>query len=284
MTVLNQKLVAELSQRGVAEFANWNQHSFDSFVQGPAKSLVQYLSWSDKDDPDPQTHDNYLRLVFQGVGAGWLADCRVETPPTFLHFCLAQLVVYGIRQVKKPQRSQVLQNVWNLGEGLAREPQWLNQFAIARTDWSVDLESLAEHLATTLAPVLSPLPPAHWNGEATLQILDLREHSEAFVPGRMYLASPALLCIEDRLDSHETLGVLLQKGACEVIGSVGRLPTHVESFDQPAILTTTDEIVLNDQTIAAPRLGVAEQTLCVASGFVAICVEDSQRLWLLEAA
>jgi len=280
---MNNELIAELTARGPAQFADWSQPAFDSFIEGPARQLAQQLQWR---GADPQSLDNYLRLVYQGVGAGWLTIVQPEaTARNFLQHSLENLVVYGLAEIKQPQRSAVLQTVWNLGEGLSRQPEWLNQFAIARTGWMVKLGSLADHLAATLAPVLSPLPASSWDGGLRLQTLNLRHHSEAFIPGRLYLASPVMLCIEDRSNPHETIGVLLQKAdASEVIGLVGRLPVHEESFTSPDVVLAADEVRINNQTIATPRLSKVYQSLCLASGFVAICSEDSQRLWLVEAA
>jgi hypothetical protein len=281
-----EDIAAELREQGAQRFANWNQAAFDSYIDGPASTLAQMLEWRDKGKPDVNTLANYCRLAFEGVGAGWLRVIQHELPPpTFLAHCLATLVPHGLGEIPRAKRSEVLQKLWNLGEGLAREPQWLNQYAITRTNWSTKLQKLDQHLADALAPVLSPLPPATWSGRYDLHVLNLREHAEAFVPGRLYLAAPAVLCIENRLDPLDTLAMLLQKrGQSQILGTVGRLPEHQESFDAPQIETTADAVIINGTPVAAPLITSPRQTVCIAGGFVVVSADDSQRLWLVEAA
>ncbi|MEQ8785346.1 MAG: hypothetical protein RIC55_03570 [Pirellulaceae bacterium] len=277
--------VEQLRSQGPRQFANWNAEAFDSFVAGPVTRLQHVLPWYDKNAPDLDSLANYLRLVFEGVGAGWLRVLQPELPPpTFLAHCLTYLVPNKLGDIPRGERGEVLRKVWNLGEGLAREPQWLNQYAIARCDWSTALSSLDRHLAEMLAPVLSPLPPASWNGAYRLHRIDLRPHADAFVPGRLYLASPAVLCIENRLNSHETLAMLLQKsGGSEVLGPVAPLPEHREAFEPPAIKTTPDALSIHGSQVDVPLLGSPRDVLAVASGFVVVSADDSQRLWLVEA-
>lgn len=278
-----ETLVAQLRQLGPRRFAAWNEAAFDAYVAGPLANLGRNIAWRDK-SADPATLQNYLQLVYEGVGAGWLRTIENDAPPpTFLAHCLGSLLPYKLAEMPRAARSETLRRVWNLGEGLAREPQWLNQYAITQTTWSTDLQHLEQHLAKILAPVLSPLPAAKWRGKYELQVLNLRQNSESFVPGRLYLASPAVLCLEDRVSEGQTLAVLLRKGGkSEVLGAVGRLPEHHEAFTPPAVATAADAITIQQTRVAAPLLAAPRQALCVASGFVAVCADDSQRLWLVE--
>jgi hypothetical protein len=280
------KLAEELRQRGRRQFGVWNDAAFDAYLAGPAQTLQAILQWEDKQDPDRASVANFLELVYEGVGAGWLGTIEDGLPPTtFLAHCLATVVPNRLRNVPRPRRSEVLRNVWNLGEGLAREPQWLNQYAITRTGWSADLCKLDQHLADILTPVVSPQPAATWQGRLQLQVLNLRELDDAFVPGRMYLASPAVLCVENRMPPKNTLAVLLQKGGTSTaLGSVGPLPEYVETFAPPSIDATVDAITINGRSIEAPLIAAPRQTLCIAAGFLVVSADDSQRLWLVESA
>ena len=280
-----QQLAHQLRERGRRQFGGWNDAAFDSYVVGPVDDLATNLASQDKTKSDATSLANFLQLVYEGVGAGWLGPVEPEvSPPTFLAHCLAMVIPHQLRNIPRQERSEVLRRVWNLGEGLAREPQWLNQYAIARTGWSIDPRELDKHLASILGPVLSPLPPATWRGKFELQVLNLREWNEAFTPGRMYLVSPAVLCVEGRVGG-DTLALLLQKGGkSEVFGSVGRLPEHLESFSPPPIQVQADSIQINGQDVATPLISAPRQTLCVASGFVVASADDSQRLWLVESA
>lgn len=279
-------LLRQLREQGPRQFASWNEDAFECYIDGALENLANRLKWSDKENPDVDTIENFLRLVFEGVGAGWIGPLQDHvSAPTFLAHCLWTVVPYQLGKVPREKRAEVLRRVWNLGEGLAHEPLWLNQYVITRTDWSTDLETIDQHLAMILQPVVAPLPPADWTGKFQLHILNLRQQADSFVPGRMYLASPAVLCIEDRVNSMESLAILLQKsGKSEVLGTVGRLPDYVETFDAPSIQAMPDEISINGQKVAAPLIASPRQTVCVASGFVIVSADDSQRLWLVEAA
>ena len=175
--------------------------------------------------------------------------------------------------------------LWNLGEGLAREPQWLNQFVITQTSWSTDLQTLDQHLAKTLTPILTPPPAAAWNGRYQLHVMDLSERSQTFVPGALYLAAPSVLCVENRIHSAETLAIWLRKrGASEVLGLVGRLPRYDESFASPSVDVGEDSIAIDGKSVDAPLIASPRESICVACGFVVVSADDSQRLWLVEAA
>ena len=276
-----EKLADELRKEGPRRFANWNNEAFDSYIQGPLSNMKRALELSDH-----ITLNNYLRLVFEGVGAGWLKTTNWDTPsPTFLAHCLARLVPYQIANVPKGQRSDVLRDVWNLGEGIAHEPQWLNQYAISQTDWSTEIISLQEHLKSILEPVLSHPKDANWNGKFNLNVIDLRKVSDGFLPGRMFLASPAVLCVENEFDSEETIGILLQHSqASKVLGVVGKLPEHIESFAPPSVALSPNAITINGTSVSAPLISSPSKSLCAAIGFVVVAAEDSQRLWLVEAA
>jgi hypothetical protein len=278
------KLITQYREQGPRRFAAWNADVFEAFLEGPVANLSRQLLRTDKDSPDPLIVPNYMRLIYEGIGAGWLSTPDRSVPAaTFLDHCLQTLVLYSIARIPQPQRSRVLQQVWNLGEGLAREPQWLNQYAIIRTTWSTSIEHLEKHLAEILAPVLSPAMPSNWQGKYQLTVLNLREKFDTFVPGQMYLAAPALLCISDRMDPSQNVAVLLQKqGRSEVLGAVGQLPQYTEQFEHPVVETHPDQITINSHRMDTPLLSSARQSLCVRSGFVTVTAEDSQRLWLVD--
>ena len=286
MSTTADDLIPQLREQGPRRVAKWTEDAFDGFLAGPVANLLRSLKWSDKDLPDPHVVPNYIRMVYEGVGAGWLGIPDYNIPATtFLGHCLQMLVPSAIGNVPLMRRSQVLQQVWNLGEGLAKEPKWLNQYAITQTDWSVDIQKLEVHLAKILAPVLSPVQPSTWSGKLQLSIINLRQKSESFVPGHLYLACPALLCIADRIDPQQNLAILLRKhGKSELLGAVGRLPEYTETFDSPKVAANSDDITINSQRIDAPLLSAPQQVLCVEAGFVAVTAVDSQRLWLVDAA
>ncbi len=243
------------------------------------------LSWQEKKSPvDVATRLNFVQLLYEGVGAGWLTSAEHDSHSTFLAHCVS-LLTFQLSEIERQERARVLELVWNLGEGLAQEPQWLNQYAIARTDYTTEMNLLDQHLENILTPVLTPLPPATWQSGFGLSILNFHSHNERFLPGRVYLAAPAILCIEDRLNAADTQAVLLAKnGQSMILSSVGKLDEYRESFTPPVIKADADSITVNGQVIATPLLNTPVTPLCIASGFIAVTALDSQRLWLVEAA
>lgn len=281
-----EQLIASLKQSGPRQFAAWNADAFECYLDGPLSNLRSQLQWRDKKTPHPESLANFVRLIHESVGAGWLSPRDEATPSTlFLEHLLWTVLPHQLGNVPAKSRADVISRVWNLAEGLAHEPLWLNQYVIARTDWSTDLATLDQKLIEILAPVLSPMSPSNWTGTFQVQVLKLREHLDEFLPGRMFLAAPSLLCVENRLDPAITLAVLLQKeGRSEVLGQVGKLPEYFESLSAPDVVVSADAITINGSPVAAPLIAAHRQTLCVSSGFVAVIADDSQRVWLVEAA
>lgn len=279
-----ETLVTKLQAQGPQQFAAWNGEIFEAYLSGPLAAFQQSLSWEEKKSPvDMPSRLNFVQIIYEGVGAGWLTSPEQDSQATFLAHCVS-LLTYQISGIDRQKRARVMQLVWNLGEGLAQEPQWLNQYAIARTDFRIDLNLLDEHLVNILTPVLTPLPPATWRGEFGLTILNFRSHNDQFLPGRVYLAAPALLCVEDRLNGADTQAILLAKnGQSMILPSVGKLDEYRESFTPPSIKANADSVVVNGQVIDTPLLNTPATPFCVDSGFIAVTAADSQRLWLVEA-
>lgn len=285
MSQSREQFEAELRSQGPRRFSRWDASAFEAYLERCYTALERYLHRNKEEPFDEDSLRNYLRLIYEGVGAGWLCVPNPGLPTsTFLAHLLSRLVPPKLPSFPREQRPQILRDVWNLGEGLARQPEWLNQYAIAQTTWTVDLAGLAEHLTSILTPVLVPPPPARWEGRFALNVLDLCQHSEAFLPGRLYLAAPLLLCVEDRLDSEETIGILLQRSQeSKVLGTMSRLPEYTESLSLPDIQAHADSIDINGVSLAAPLIAAPRDVLCAAAGFVAVTAEDSQRLWLVES-
>lgn len=279
-----EELADEFRQEGPRRFSNWSQEAFESYVEGPLSNLKRYLESQDKKQQDHASILNYLRLVYEGVGAGWLRTISWETPSsTFLAHCLARLVPNQLGNVAVAKRADVLRDVWNLGEGMAQEPQWLNQYAITQTNWSTKISRLQEHLEAILEPVLSQPENADWTGAYNVNVIHLREVSEGFLPGRMFLASPAVLCIENEFNNEETIGILLRRHQeSEILGPIGKLPEHVESFTPPLIKLTPNAIVIGGTSVPTPLISSPRSSICAAIGVVAVSAEDSQRVWMVK--
>ena len=279
--------IASLRQAGEKQFAKWNAAAFDAFVEGAFTQFQSNYYWQHENKPaNLDVLKNLLQLIYQGVGEGLLLPMEHdELAINFFSYLLSRAVPNQLPKVAVNQQSAVLEKLWNLGEGMAREPRWLNQLAIAQTPyWSISLENLEEHIKGVLAPVVSPLPNATWDGRFSLKVHNLRDHSDTFVPGRVYLAAPAVLCLNSRIDPQETLAVLLKRGGhSQVLGEVGNLPAYEESFACPEVKVTANEVRVGKISTPTPLVAAPQPPFCTASGFIAITAEDSQRLWLVEA-
>lgn len=281
-----EALIAELRTQGARQFAKWDAAVFEGWIESPINSMsFRLMKWPSREITDPLALKNYIQLVYEGIGQGLLTTYGEENSPVnFLHHCFATLVPQCLADVPMADRGRVLSATWNLGEGLAREPQWLNQFVVSRTPWDTDIRTLEKHLTTVLTPILTPQPAAKWIEPMRLQVVDLALEAPEFLPGRMALVAPAILSIEDRCQPGRYFALWLRKKGPEPIGFVPRLPEFNESFSAPQVSTTDDSVTVNGRTVETPLLMPAHQVLSVAAGFVAISSEDSQRIWLIEAA
>lgn len=278
------QLIEHLGSTGPRQFSIWDSVAWESYVERPFASLCHSLEYRDQDKADTLSLSNYLQMVYQGVGHGWLTVVDDTIPaPNFLAYALQRLIPYQLMDYPRPERSALLLRVWNLAEGLVHEPLWLNRYAVARTSVYENLGRLDTHLKQILAPVLSPSPPADWNTDFRLRVIDFKEVESEFVPGDLYLAAPAVLCVQNRIRPTEVLALLLQKPSqASVLGAVGNLPRYVERFQAPDIRTGADSITINGKQVPTPLIQFPRDHLCVASGFVAVSAEDSQRMWLVE--
>ncbi len=279
------RLIERLRGSGAEQFASWNAQLFEFIVASPMLRLKQSFESQRNTNTDFSSLANYVRMAYEGIGAGLLVQTAEDAHgPNFLTHCMVRLIPNSLCQESVERRAAVMKDVWNLAEGLSREPLWLNRYVVSQLQRSVKLSNLPSELNKLLTPVLSSLPPADWNGSYTQSVINLRHSKNDFLPGRLYLAAPAVLCIESRCDEQQTLGILLQKpGGPKPLGDVGKLPEHTELFDPPDIVSGPDSIMINGHSVATPLLAAPQQALAIACGFVAAIAQDSQRLWLIEA-
>jgi hypothetical protein len=273
----------ELRRDGPRRFARWDSALFEALVQGPGAVLSEALTG--------QADANavlaaYLRLLHQGVGI--TAVRRVEAGPdgwiSYLERCLVEQVPALLPRVPAGKRLPVLVKVWNLGEGLLREPAWFDRYASANAAALDSLEDLEAFLARTLEPVLAAPPPASWKGPFAVTVLDLRLLHEEFLPGEITLAAPAVLRVADRRRTEIEAGILLSPGGrSRPLGLMSGLGQFTEGDDTPAVVFGDGRVRVGAEEVAVPRLRYCHGHLVARSGFIAACAVDSQRLWIVES-
>jgi hypothetical protein len=278
---LNPTLDA-LRQEGPRRFAHWDADLFEALVRGPAAKLATEVA----DAPDRTAIlQAYLRLLQEGVGTGCVRQAG-RGPlgwTTFLECCLVEVIPGSLTAVSAPKRLEFLVKVWNLGEGLRREPEWVDRYVSACAPSWERGEPAEDFLARTLEPVLTPPRAAKWQGPFRVQVLDLRPLHDEFLPGLMRLAAPSVLCVADRRLAGVQIGVLLRPGGkSQALGVLPGLGRYAENLPTPKIATGDRELTVSGQTVALPALRRAQGQLVSGAGFVALSAKDSQRLWIVE--
>ncbi|MBS0265915.1 MAG: hypothetical protein JSS02_28550 [Planctomycetes bacterium] len=279
-----ERLVCQLQEDGPRRYAGWRDDVFMVIVCGPAKGMWARMAHAEPNDPAAaqRTMADYLRLVHEAVGLGYIRQADRAT--TFLDECLRFFIPFHLPQVESSLRGSVLAKVWNLAEGLAREP-WLSEYVRIRLRSEIDLMRIEKQIEALLVPVLSPTRPAVWAGTYRILMLNLRDECEEFLPGEIYLAAPAVVCVRDR--RHSTcLGILLQRnGATELLGEIDALPAYSDDTAAPLVEFTENAATIAGRRVELPCLGRPHTWVAApTAGFVIASAVDSQRLWIVEAA
>src|SRR5262245_61023973 len=139
------RLLADARRAGPRRFARWSADLFEALAAGPVKALAEAL-------PDATGLGGYLNLLQEGIGPGVVRQAGGGTWSNFLERCLIELVPEQLPRVPADLRVPLLVNLWNLGEGLLREPDWVDRYVSACAT-SLKLDTLESFLETVLEPV-----------------------------------------------------------------------------------------------------------------------------------
>jgi hypothetical protein len=199
--------------------------------------------------------------------------------------CLVEVVPALLPRAKADRRLALLADVWNLGEGLRREPAWLDRYVTACAGRLGALDELQSFLVRCLEPVLTSPPPAFWQGPFAITVLDFRPIDDEFLPGEMALAAPTVLRVEDRRRNGVQAGVLLRRdGRSELLGLTDGLGDYADAGERPAVKFADGRLSVAGQRIEVPLLRRLYRHADARAGFVAMSAVDSQRLWIVESA
>ena len=275
--------LATIRDEGPRKFARWDAAVFDAVATGPVAALAERLGGQ----PDATAVlSGYLRLVQQGVGSGVVKQTAAGPAgwSSFLERLVVELIPARLPEIAPERRMRVLVDAWNLGEGLLREPAWVDRYVNACAPALPRLDALEDFLVRTLGPVLTPAPPAAWTGPLKVAILDLRAAHDDFLPGRMHLAAPTVLCVEDRRRAGLQVGVFLRRGQkSEPLGVVFGLGEYRESDAMPKVEVADGKAKIGARVADVPTLRRCHTFAVARAGFVAACAPDSQRLWVIES-
>jgi hypothetical protein len=276
-----ERLLNAHRNEGRRRYAAWDGPLYDAVARGPAAALWHGLAGQ---DDAKAVMGGYLRLVQEAVGLGFLRQTEESPAATcFIERGLVGLVPRLLPKVAPDKRLATLVALWNLGEGLRKEPAWVDRYVNACLHRLDDLTALHTFLGEVLGPVLTPAPAAKWKGPFAVTVLDPRPFSEEFLPGRMYLAAPAVLCVQDRRKLGVEMGVLLRpKKGCCVLGLTQGLTEYSEEGDRPSVEFEDGVVFVAGQSVALPHLRRSAGHAVAQGGFIVVSAVDSQRLWIVE--
>jgi hypothetical protein len=205
-------------------------------------------------------------------------------PVNFLEFCIRDWLPEVLPGLSAEKHLGLLARVWNLGEGLLREPEWVSAYVMSRIGELRGDRAPEAILVDILRPLLEPALAARWEAPFRVTLLSLRQADDEFLPGEMQLAAPSVLVVSDRRRPVR-LGIRLRRGGQSIVlgkfGAMGSFP------HEPAAVQISWEggcARIADQTVLLPFLANPFHWALVGAGYLVASAADSQKLWIVESA
>ncbi len=196
-------LVAAVATEAAAQHARFDAAVFHTVMGLSGAQLAAAIAGS---DGAPALLRSYARLVAEAIGTGLLDLARIDAqtggdgPRDLLAWGLVRAAPTLLPKCDPARRPHHLAALWNHGEGILREPPWLNTYASTFVPAVTDLDALPAYLTALLDPVVRARPTARWKGPFTAAVADPRALLDAFLPGTLHLAAPSVVCLHDRRD------------------------------------------------------------------------------------
>jgi hypothetical protein len=279
-----ERLIGREAREGRRLHAAWDAGRFDRLMRGPAAALRDRL----EGEPHAETAvAAYATLLREAVGAGYLGalgdDPGAGPWPNFLAFGLLKLVPLALAEEPAAGRVGLLAALWNIGEGLLAGPPWVDRYVLSCAAGLRRLGALASFVAEALGPALAEAEPAAWGGPFAVATRDARAVLDGFLPGEMVLAAPRVLCVRDRRDPGQHLGLLLGHGGqSRWLGPTPPLEPYAEDAPGPDVAVAGGRARVGRHRVDLPLLGEAYRVVTAGAGFVVVSAVDSQRLWIVE--
>ena len=235
------------------------------------------------------SHDlfaSFLTLLETGVGSGMLTTLLEAAPANFLEHCLRNWLPSELARLEPKQGPAMMARLWNLAEGLGREPGWVQAYILSRAGDFQPGTPPEEFLISVLRPLFVPAPTPTWQGPFRVTLLSMRAADDEFLPGDQYLAAPSVLVVADR-KRQVRLGVHLRiHGRSEILGTFGQtsppIPQH--GPECRGYLEARGELLYRRRTLSrCPFLHEPFRWTITTSGFIVASSRDSQKLWIVEA-
>jgi hypothetical protein len=266
---------ARVAAEAARRYARWDEARFAAFRDGPAAALARAVGG------DAAALDAFLALGAEAVARGVIGG---GAPRSFLEHALTVVAPEGLAAVPVGRRVAALARLWNVGEGLAKEPPWLDAFVLAQAGRWHDPATAADFVAEALAPALAPPAPSRWAAPFRPSIVDARALDDDFLPGPLHLAAPAVVAVRDRRRPVHLALLLRPGGASQLMGPVGALPAWDPPAGLPPVRGAERVVRIGGADVPLPAVHASESLVAAPGGFVVVAAVDSQRLWVLEAA
>lgn len=279
-------LVAAVTTEAAAQHARFDAAVFHAVMGLSGAQLAAAIAGS---DGAPALLRSYARLVAEAIGAGLLDHARVDAqtggdgPRDLLAWGLVRAAPTLLPKCDPARRPHHLAALWNLGEGILREPPWLNTYASTFVPAVTDLDALPAYLTALLDPVVRARPTARWKGPFTAAVADPRALLDAFLPGALHLAAPSVVCLHDRRDATH-LALLFAAGTpARLFGPVPCLGHGHRDASAPPASVAPNALTVDGAAIALEHLRDPHTFVVSSGGFAVVTAVDSQRLWIVES-
>jgi hypothetical protein len=279
MDEATRDLLRRLAEEGPKRFSAWDAPRFDAYCRAFLAD-----AWDRLPEGRGSTFEGFAAMVQQGIGRGYLGADPGASPGNFLEFCLRVWLPDALAGLPAEQHSTLMARVWNLGEGLLREPAWVDGYVMSRSGELLGHDGPEAFLVDVLRPLLEPAPEARWGAPYLVTTMSLRQSDDDFLPGDMQLASPTVLVVSDRHRAVR-LGIHLRRqGRSVVLGAFGPAGAFPDGPAGVDVAWEGDAARIGADVVRPPFLGRPFRWTLVRAGFLVASAPDSQKLWIIEAA
>jgi hypothetical protein len=268
-----------LGEEGPRQFSHWDGRLFGAYCR-----TVLPAAWERLPAGCVGTFAALSEMVQQGIGEGYLKSDPDGASLNLLEFCLREWLPGVLAGRPAREHLPLLARVWNLGEGLLREPGWVNRYVMSRIGELRDDRGPEEFLVEVLRPLLESAPASRWEGPYRVTLLSLRPADDEFLPGEMHLAAPTVLVVADRRRPVR-LGVHLRRqGRSIVLGAFGPSSPFPEQPSAVGVAWERGHVSIGGELVELPSLHAPLRWAVAPAGFLVASAVDSQKLWIVESA
>jgi hypothetical protein len=280
-----------LGDDGARRFARWDAALYRDLCGGPGARLWKRL----KGKPGgPAVLEAYLGLAVEAIGLGYIdrsgfdaasgKDSPTSQAPNLIALFWVLKIPRKLAQGSPEAQIASLTRLWNVGEGLLREPPWLNRYVTGALHAIDALDEIEARLTEALEPALTVGAPSSFGGPFAVTTIDASKLDELFLPGDMHLAAPAVLCVHDRKREGVHAGVFLRpQGASGFLSLTPCLGQAPAEEGLPEVALQENRVRIGGSRVALPLLARGHRAVIARAGFCVASAIDSQRLWIVES-